>query len=77
MMTGAIPAGLCQTCIGRDEYMQITAGVVIRDDGPIYHRVIEIDATDKQVEALRQYLRAHGVHGVIRKPATEATDVDE
>ena len=73
---GNLPAGICQTSIDMDEYTQRMRGIEVRDTGPVYHRIIEIDATDMQVTALKNYMRAHNIHGMIRK-VEEKSDVDE
>lgn len=62
-----MPAGINQTSIGREEFFQLT-GDVPRDTGVVRHRIIEIDATDIQMIALRNYMRAKGIHGLIHKP---------
>lgn len=70
-----MPAGICRTIIGRDEFFQSIQGAPVRDDGPLRHRIIEIDATDQQVTAIKNYMRARGIHGIIRKPE-ETDDAD-
>lgn len=71
-----LPAGICQTSIDMDEYTQRMRGVEVIDIGPTYHRIIEIDATDMQLTALKNYMRAHNIHGMIRK-VEEKSNVDE
>lgn len=64
-----MPGGIDQTTISVRDFYDKLVEAAPPDPGPMRHRVIEIDATDRQLEMLIRSLKAYGIHGVVRKPS--------